>query len=146
MWLASTDADSTVPPHWLAAQARQRREGIEAWAGTVAVADWEGRPPALSARFASFYRDAARTDGHVHGTSMGFSARAYLAAGGFPPVRTGEDHALWRRLGNVGARRVHDLSCPVATSARRRGRAPDGFCATLNRFEEQLSEEHEHVE
>jgi len=145
-WLSSTDADSTVPPHWLVCQARQREQGIEAWAGTVAVADWEGRPPAVSERFAAHYRDVTRGQGHVHGTSMGFSASAYLAAGGFPPLSTGEDHALWRRLGDVGAQRVHDLSCPVTTSARRLGRAPDGFCATLNRFEDQLTEEHGHVD
>ena len=146
IWLSSTDADSAVPSHWLACQAEQRALGIEAWAGTVTVADWEGRPSAVSERFANRYQEVARGGGHIHGTSLGFGARAYLAAGGFPPLATGEDHALWRRLGDIGARRVHDLSCPVTTSARRRGRAPDGFCDTLNRFEDQLSEDSEHVD
>ena len=37
MWLATTDADSTVPGAWLEYQIAQRARGIEAWTGTVVV-------------------------------------------------------------------------------------------------------------
>jgi hypothetical protein len=135
VWLATTDADSRVPECWLSCQTAQRALGIDAWAGTVAVADWAGRSTSLPSSFRRHYRVTPPEGGHIHGASMGFSAVAYREAGGFPPLATGEDHALWRRLGAVGARRIHDASCPVATSARREARAPSGFAGALDRLE-----------
>ena len=35
---------------------------------------------------------------HVHGTNFGVSMAAYVEAGGFSALATGEDHALWRAL------------------------------------------------
>lgn len=135
-WLATTDADSVVQPGWLARQLARQSEGVEAWAGAVAVVDWAGRPAGLAARFRAAYHAGAAT-GHVHGTSLGVSLAAYRAAGGFPPLRTGEDRALWAALGRIGARRVHDASCPVRTSARRapQARAPEGFAGYLDALE-----------
>lgn len=142
-WLATTDADSRVPPSWLAHQVAQRAQGVGAWAGTVTVDDWTDRPAGLPASFRDHYR-LPGPGGHIHGASMGFDASAYLRAGGFPPVPSAEDHGLWRRFGEIGTRRVHDASCPVATSGRRNARAPDGFARALDRLERQF--EHEELE
>jgi hypothetical protein len=63
----------------------------------------------------------------VHGANLGFSAAAYLRAGGFPDVPTGEDHALVAALEAVGCRVLRTRALTVVTSARREARAPDGF-------------------
>jgi hypothetical protein len=34
----------------------------------------------------------------VHGANLGFTARAYLAAGGFGSLQTAEDHAFVQAL------------------------------------------------
>ncbi|MBO0692641.1 MAG: glycosyltransferase [Acidimicrobiaceae bacterium] len=136
VWLATTDADSLVPPCWLTHQLAQRDRGIDAWAGTVVVHDWPDRPAELPAFFQAGY--ARHPTGHVHGASLGCRADVYLRAGGFPGIETGEDHGLWRRLGAVGARRMHDANCPVRTSGRRQGRAPHGFAAAIDELEGQL--------
>lgn len=132
-WLATTDADSRVPARWLAHQLEEFALGVDAWAGTVVVTDWEGRRPAASRRYCAEY-DAA--GGHVHGANLGVSAAAYDAAGGIPPFATGEDQAFWRAVSRTGARLVYDPGCPVITSARRRSRAPHGFAEVLNRLED----------
>jgi glycosyltransferase involved in cell wall biosynthesis len=139
VWLASTDADARVPPWWLEQQLARRDGGVEAWAGTVVVDNWIGRPDPLRAAFEDRYRHTP--SGHVHGANMGCRADAYCSAGGFPPVETAEDHQLWRRLGAIGASRLHDPDCPVYTSARARGRAPLGFAALLNQMQDRIEEE-----
>jgi glycosyltransferase involved in cell wall biosynthesis len=135
VWLATTDADSQVPLSWLVRQIELRALGVEAWAGTVAVGDWADRAPGLQTTFRHHYCITPPEGGHIHGASMGFSADAYRRAGEFPPITTGEDHALWRRLGEVGARKMYDPTCPVITSARRDARAPLGFAGALDHLE-----------
>ena len=63
----------------------------------------------------------------MHGANLGFTARAYLKAGGFPPVPTAEDHALVTALSASGARILRTTEVSVRTSARRHARAPRGF-------------------
>jgi GT2 family glycosyltransferase len=132
-WVATTDADSVVPPDWLAAQLDAREAGADAWAGTVEVADWSGLPAPVRARYRAAYADRAAGDRHrhVHGASLGVAAHAYRAVGGFPPFVSGEDVALVRRLDEAGLRVVRDPAHPVATSARTSARAPDGFASHL---------------
>jgi hypothetical protein len=67
----------------------------------------------------------------VHGANLGFSAAAYLAAGGFGPARTAEDHALVNALAAAGRRVLRTTTVSVVTSARRRARAPHGFSHLL---------------
>lgn len=122
LWLASTDADSRVPPGWLRGQLAC---DADAYAGTIEVEDWAEHDLRLVDRFRRFYRSHT----HVHGANLGVRASAYLEAGGFPPLATGEDHALWREL--AGHRRVFSRANPVITSARRTGRAPHGFAGFL---------------
>lgn len=127
LWLATTDADSVVPPQWLARQLEYAEQGWDAVAGTVTVADWTGHTPAAAREFTRSYGVWRDWHPHVHGANLSFSADAYLAAGGFAPLRTGEDHALIAALQGAGrrVRRAPDLQ--VVTSARSRYRAPAGF-------------------
>ena len=126
-WLATTDADSLVPPDWLARQLRYAADGWESVAGTVAVTDWTGHGPGTAAEYARQYGVFRGPHPHVHGANLGFTARAYLGAGGFPPLRTGEDRALVAALRAQGRGVLRASSLPVVTSARRRYRAPAGF-------------------
>lgn len=130
-WLATTDADSEVPEDWLLEHVRCARAGAEAIAGTVRVSDWSEYPAGFGERFTTFY-DELGTDehhGHVHGANLGVRADAYLAAGGFAALATGEDHALWRALD--ARARVSSRHIAVTTSARREARAPAGFSGFL---------------
>jgi hypothetical protein len=128
-WLASTDADTLVPPHWLHEQLRLANRGVDAVAGIVELAT--SVDSLLRTRFDDMYllgHDG--THGHVHGANMGMRAITYLAAGGWHPLVCGEDHDLWCRLGHVG-NRVSSTAISVLTSDRLRGRAPAGFAADL---------------
>ena len=136
VWLATTDADTLVPPGWLTQQMRHADQGWDAVVGTVTVTDWSGHPAHLPDLFAAQY-DAARYDHgpgshpHVHGANLGISAAAYLAAGGFRGLRTAEDHALVHALGAAGRRILRTTELTVVTSARRHARAPQGFSHLL---------------
>jgi len=130
VWLASTDADSVVPRRWLV---HQLASDVDAWAGTVALSSRHLGSAGQLQRFDVRYGDSRRRP--VHGANLGFSAVAYLAAGGFPAWRHSEDRGLWRRLGATGARTFHDPGCPVVTSGRREARAPRGFATWLDSLE-----------
>ncbi|MBW8482437.1 glycosyltransferase [Actinomadura parmotrematis] len=126
-WIATTDADTVVPPDWTDAQLACAARGWDAVAGSVTVLDWQGRPGWLPGAFAARYGGPG-----VHGANLGCSARAYRAAGGFRPLRTGEDRALVAALEAAGRRVLHTTEISVVTSARRRHRAPHGFGHLLN--------------
>jgi glycosyltransferase involved in cell wall biosynthesis len=127
VWLATTDADTLVPPDWLRRQAACASRGWDAVAGTVRVADWAGHRPAVRALFSQRYLSAAGPHHHVHGANLGFRASAYLRAGGFPSIPTGEDHALVAALTATGSRVRYTRAITVTTSGRRDARAPHGF-------------------
>lgn len=134
VWVATTDADSRVPPGWLAYQLARAAEGTQAWAGTVRVGGAEAalRDPAAMARFLAAY---ASGHPHFHGANLGMTARAYQAAGGFRPRTTGEDRAIVEALEAAGVPVHYDDANPVLTSARRDARAPAGFASALGRYE-----------
>lgn len=136
-WLATTDADSAVPSSWLVDQLQMARDGAEAIAGSIAVTDWNGYPIGFGERFVQFYAPpgCGESHGHVHGANLGVRADAYLAVGGFAPLASGEDHALWNALHLAARRRMASRAIPVTTSARRTGRAPDGFSQFLRRLD-----------
>lgn len=128
LWLATTDADSQVPPHWLATQVQHAEEGWDAVVGTVSVTDWSAYPPGFAERFTRGYRAAGRGDHpHVHGANLGLSAAAYLDAGGVPPLALAEDHALVNALRRRSRRLLTTTELPVVTSARPTPRATGGF-------------------
>jgi glycosyltransferase involved in cell wall biosynthesis len=126
-WLATTDADTLVPPCWLRQQARYASQGWDAVVGTIRVVDWSGHPPGTRVLFRRRYASGTGPHSHVHGANLGFRASAYLKAGGFPAVPTAEDHALVAALTADGGRVLRTRALPVATSARRVARAPHGF-------------------
>ena len=119
------------PPDWLARQLSHADQGWDAVLGTVTVADWTDRPPTAANAFTA-YSHGEGPHPHVHGDNLGIGASAYLAAGGFPSLRTAEDHALLRALSAAGiaVKRAGDIT--VQTSARRHARAPDGFSHLLS--------------
>ena len=130
-WIASTDADTVVPPEWLWKQARF---GADAFCGVVEVDDWQDYPIAVQA---AFLGGEATCDGHrhIHGANMGISASAYQAAGGFPSLSTGEDVALITALIEAGAAIAWHAQPTVLTSARRLAKAPHGFSGFLRALE-----------
>jgi glycosyltransferase involved in cell wall biosynthesis len=140
-WLANTDADTTVPPWWLARQLRfaQRADAV---AGVVRVDDWSEHAPGTEARFASLYGQVpsslhqarAHDDAHphVHGANLGVRGDAYRAAGGFASLSCSEDHMLWQSLRSDGRTLVSTRRVWVTTSGRRAGRAAGGFADTLH--------------
>jgi hypothetical protein len=131
VWLATTDADTLVPACWLTRQLRYAEGGWDAVVGTITVTDWRQYPGEVPTRFQQLYATAGPTHPHVHGANLGFSAAAYLAAGGFGPARTAEDHALVSALAAAGRRVLRTTTVSVVTSARRRARAPHGFSHLL---------------
>jgi glycosyltransferase involved in cell wall biosynthesis len=131
LWLATTDADSRVPPHWLDRQMEWRSHGWDAVVGTVVVEDWSDHRPETQRRFSQHYGPSRDGHPHVHGANLGLSAAAYCQVGGFPPVEVAEDHALVMALSRSGSRIARPGGLPVVTSARRDPRAHHGFGSLL---------------
>jgi hypothetical protein len=129
VWLASTDADSTVPEDWLTMQLEYAGQGFEAVLGTVQVIDWSERSPAVAREFADRYQ-AQDEHHHVHGANMGMTAAAYQGAGGVPPLALSEDHSLAQRL--AGRHLCRTGRIPVTTSSRVVSRAVGGFAGYLD--------------
>ncbi|WNI19029.1 glycosyltransferase [Actinacidiphila sp. ITFR-21] len=134
-WIAATDADSVVPPSWLAYHRARAREGWEAVVGTVTLP--ATTPVPLGARHRAHYEATRPADGafwhhpHIHGANLGLTGDAYRAAGGFPPLGVGEDRALVDALERLGHRVLRTPDCPVVTSDRLRARARGGFADHL---------------
>jgi GT2 family glycosyltransferase len=131
VWLASTDADTVVPPSWLERQLAWADQGWDLVLGMVSVADWSEHPPHVPAAFAARYEPGDRPHPHVHGANLGIRASAYLAAGGFSSLRTAEDHALVTAAAEAGRSILQASDITVQTSARRQARAPHGFSSLL---------------
>jgi hypothetical protein len=99
--------------------------------GTVTVTDWDGHPPHVPVAFGERYAFGPGPHPHVHGANLGIRASAYLATGGFRPLRTAEDHAMLAAATQAGCPVVHAGDIPVQTSGRRLARAPRGFSNLL---------------
>ena len=131
VWLATTDADTVVPPGWLRRQLEYANAGWDVVLGTVTVTDWDGHPPHVPVAFEERYAFGSGPHPHVHGANLGIRASAYLAAGGFRPLRTAEDHALLAAATEAGCPVVQAGDITVETSGRRLARAPRGFSNLL---------------
>ena len=128
-WLACTDADSVVPPNWIAEQLRLAEQGVDAVVGTVRP-DFDD----LSDLQIRAWRDThpvGRANGHVHGANLGLRVSAYLAVGGFPPVPEHEDNDLVARLAAAGFTVTPTAAIEVMTSGRTFGRTPGGYARYL---------------
>jgi glycosyltransferase involved in cell wall biosynthesis len=130
LWLASTDADTQVPPTWLSYMVTESRHGAHLVVGTALPGP--ALDPAVRADWLSRHH-LREGHPHVHGANLGIRGDAYLALGGWPPVPTGEDTELVRRAARTGHLRLtRTASIPVVTSIRPRGRAPAGFAGYLD--------------
>jgi hypothetical protein len=58
-WLATTDADSVVPRHWLTAQMSHAAASARVVVGTVTVTDWQERTDAVRDRAIEDYTATA---------------------------------------------------------------------------------------
>jgi glycosyltransferase involved in cell wall biosynthesis len=139
VWLATTDADTLVPGHWLRQQLRYANRGWDAVAGTIRVTDWSGYQPGTRALFQKRYAAGTGPHPHVHGANLGFRAAAYLRAGGFADIPTAEDRALVAALIATGGRVHRTRALPVVTSARRTARAPHGFGRYLTELDADIA-------
>jgi glycosyltransferase involved in cell wall biosynthesis len=129
VWLANTDADSTVPADWLTTMFDEARRGTHLVLGTVLPET--GLDPMTERRW--LRRHVLRENHpHVHGANFGIRADAYSALGGWPGIPSGEDVALAdRAVTAADLRIVRTARIPVRTSPRLIGRAPRGFSSFL---------------
>ena len=136
IWVASTDADSTVPANWIQHQLAVARAGADVMTGGV-------RPDlsALSPAHAELWlrtHPPGRPTGNVHGANLGMRASTYLAAGGFAALPEHEDVDLVARAVAAGAVVAPSGECTVATSARFIGRTPGGYAGYLRDVDAEL--------
>lgn len=130
-WLAHTDADSRVDPGWLVQQADALADGAHLLVGAV-VPDPDDLDPLVLARWTDAHPPGAAL-GHVHGANLGVRADAYVALGGFDPVREHEDVQLVARARALGLLVAATTELPVVTSGRFTGRTPGGYAEHLRR-------------
>lgn len=130
LWLANTDADSTVPPLWFRRQLNHAERGAAAVAGTVVVTDWSGHSTRTRRHYLRRYT-AGHGHRHTHGANLSMSATAYLATGGFAHLAADEDVAMIGQLIAAGQPIAWAADLPVSTSARLAGRTPAGFAGHL---------------
>lgn len=113
LWLANTDADSTVPVDWLTRTVTIAGTGVEVVLGTVLPGT--ELPRALRTAWLAQHR---LTEGHphVHGANFGIRADTYLVLGGWrADLACDEDIDLARRASESGARIARTAAIPVIT-------------------------------
>lgn len=148
--ILTTDADSRVPPDWIARNLAALAQGADAIAGTIALDAEEAArlPDALHARGrlegayeALLIALEALIDPVTHdpwprhatrsGATLAVRLSAYRAAGGMPAIPLGEDRAFVAALLRADARVRHAPDIVVVTSGRLDGRAPGGAADTM---------------
>lgn len=148
--ILSTDADTRVPPDWVARNLAALEAGADAVAGRIALDPDEAAllPPSLHARGAledaydALLTEAeARIDPDPHdpwpchrttiGASLSVRLAAYRQVGGMPAIPLGEDGAFVAALLAQGLRVRHAREIEVIVSARLTGRAPGGVADTI---------------
>lgn len=129
VWLANTDADSVVPPNWLASQVACADRGYDVIIGTVRPDPREYPAERQAAWEAS--RVKGQANGNIHGANLGVRASAYLEVGGYMPIVEHEDVDLVGRLSHH--RQIASDDAEVTTSARLDGRAPGGYAGYLRK-------------
>ena len=150
--ILTTDADSRVPPDWVARNLAALARGADAVAGRIALDGDEAArlPDALHARGrleGTYEALLVALEGLIdpiphdpwprHATRSGATLAvrlpAYLAVGGMPALPLGEDRAFVEALLRMDARVRHDPEIVVVTSGRLDGRAPGGAADTMRR-------------
>jgi glycosyltransferase involved in cell wall biosynthesis len=134
-WLATTDADTIVPPDWLSRMLAYANEGWDAVAGTVRVTDWAQHWGPKAAQLQTIWRAEYHDHdhhAHVHGANLGLRADCYREVGGMPAVALSEDESLIAAIAAAGRRVRHAADLPVVTSSRSTPRAQGGFGTLLS--------------
>ena len=127
VWLASTDADSVVPPHWLLTQVDLTENGLDLVLGTV---EPHGIEAPLLRRWGLGHR-LREGHPHVHGANLGVRASRYAEVGGFAAVTLHEDVLLAEAVKATGADWVATDATRVRTAGRLDGRVAGGFATYL---------------
>lgn len=125
LWLANTDADTTVSETWLLDQVLFGDNGFDVVIGTVI-------PTGLSDQVDELWRTKHQlTEGHdhVHGANLGIRASTYLKAGGFAPLAVHEDRDLVGRVKMQTSRWIATHRTNVMTSGRTDSRVVGGFAS-----------------
>ena len=143
----TTDADCTLAPDWLAANAKHLAS-VDAVCGlTLADPTEAERDPTLlvqqsleRAYLKKSLRLARQIDPHyaprrehhqMGGASLGLGRAAYEAVGGFASMSSGEDRGLIEALVHQGFSVAHVDDVKVFASVRTEGRAPGGMASVL---------------
>ncbi len=148
----TTDADGCVAPDWLAANLDAFRNGADVVCGRAIIDPIDAlqipghlhEDDELEVHYAiqldriACMLDADPSDPwprHTEesGASLAVRRDTFLAAGGVPAVRSGEDRALVDALRRIDARIRHDQEVTVTVSGRIRGRAAGGMADTIRR-------------
>jgi glycosyltransferase involved in cell wall biosynthesis len=152
--VASTDADTSVAPEWIAANMEALAQGADAVGGRILLSQEErhSMEPMLRTLHLrdTSYRillsnlealvDPQPSDPfprhHQHfGASLAVRVSTYRRAGGIPRVVTLEDMAFYQQLVRIDARVRHSPHVRVTTSGRRDGRVPIGLSTQLVEWE-----------
>jgi glycosyltransferase involved in cell wall biosynthesis len=138
VWLANTDADSTVPVSWLTKMLEHAHRGADLVLGTVTP---DALAPRRLRRAWAERHDTQDGHPHIHAANLGIRASTYLTIGGWPELVSGEDASLVHSAElNLAVRILRSGTAPVITSSRLNGRAPHGFAHYLHRLAEQLEQ------
>jgi glycosyltransferase involved in cell wall biosynthesis len=148
--ITSTDGDTIVDSHWLAATLREIAAGADLVGGRI-LARWPDDGSIDSATRRCHLNDTAyrflmaevedlidpdpadpwpRHFQHF-GASLAITTRAYRAVGGLPRVDCLEDMALYEELRRIDERIRHSLAVRVSSAARPGGRVRMGFSTQL---------------
>lgn len=127
-WIANTDADCVVPPHWLIEQVDLADQGVDLVVGTVSPVDLAD--PVVLGEWLERH-ELREGHGHVHGANLGVRATAYLGVDGFAPLTVHEDVGLVTRVRAAGHRWVATDRTRVSTSGRTASRVEGGFATFL---------------
>lgn len=138
LWIATTDADSTVPPNWLAHQLALAQGGQDVVLGNVRP-DFVGLTDEHVAYWHATHAPGVAL-GNVHGANLGIRADVYDAIGGFAPLPEHEDADLVARAAAAGALVAATAESTVVTSARFEGRTPGGYAGFLRGRAAELAE------
>ena len=128
VWLANTDADTTVRRDWLTEHLDIAQSGVDAAIGTVTPAGLD------AAAHRRWHAEHQLQDGHphVHGANLGLRADTYIEVGGFAPLSVNEDHDLVAKVRRVTNRWVATHRTTVTTSARTTSRVEGGFATYIS--------------
>jgi Glycosyl transferase family 2 len=146
--LISTDADSRPSRNWVANILRAFQEGADIVGGRLVIDDRDPLPHDISRTRALWDHywaevraiedaidpvawDPAPRHGDHTGASLALRVSTYRAAGGVPPIASGEDRALVEAAVAIGARLRHPDDVWTRVSGRLYGRACGGMADHL---------------